>query len=150
MFAIGLQHGPYTPLMQTCCQGDEWHVELLLEAGANPNDGTSILLAAAAGHASVVIVLLQYGAMPEPAWVKGPTSKGQAEEKAVGEAEDRTHRRGWTPLMRASQGGHREVARILLRKGVDREVRSPDGQTALELALENGWKEMEPILRGRA
>lgn len=142
--------GPYTPLMQACCEGDERHVELLLEDGADVDDGTPILLAAAGGHASVVIMLLEAGAMPEPAWVKGPKGKGQAEEKAVGEAEDRTHRRGWTPLMRASQGGHWEVARILLRQGVDREVRSPDGQTALELALENGWKEMEPILRGGA
>ncbi len=102
--------GPYTPLMQACCEGDERHVELLLEDGADVDDGTPILLAAAGGHAGVVIMLLEAGAMPEPAWAKGPNGKGQAEENAVGEAEDRTHRRGWTPLMRANQGGHREVA----------------------------------------
>lgn len=148
----------FTPLMHASYKGDERAVELLLEAGADVDvssnhDETAILLAAAGGYTSIVAMLVEGGAMPEPAWAKGPNDKSekgkqQAKEKAVGEPEDRAHARGWTPLMLASQGGHHEIARILLVKGVNSEVKSPHGKTALEIALENGWTEMEPILRG--
>lgn len=148
----------FTPLMHASYKGDERAVELLLEAGADVDvssnhDETAILLAAAGGYTSIVSMLLKAGATPEPAWAKGPNDNSeegekQAKEKAVGEPEDRAHARGWTPLMLASQGGHQEIARILLEKGVNTEVKSPHDKPALEIALENGWTEMEPILRG--
>lgn len=147
----------FTPLMHASYKGDEAAVKLLLEAGAHTDvssfhDETAILLAAAGGYTSIVFMLLEAGAAPEPAWAKGPNDnseegKQQAEEKAVGEPEDRAHARGWTPLMLASQGGHQDIARILLKRGVNRKVKSPHDKMALEIALENGWMEMEPILR---
>ncbi|KAL8669949.1 MAG: hypothetical protein Q9168_005483 [Polycauliona sp. 1 TL-2023] len=147
----------FTPLMHAAYRGDEEAARLLLDSGANMDvssnhDETAILLAAAGGYTSIVRILLAAGAMPEPAWAGGPNDhseegKQQAKQKAVGEPEDRAHARGWTPLMLASQGGYHEIARILLGRGVNTEVKSPHDKTAVEIALENGWIAMEPILR---
>ncbi|KAL8932912.1 MAG: hypothetical protein Q9216_006615 [Gyalolechia sp. 2 TL-2023] len=136
--------------MHASYKGDEAAVKLLLEAGAHTDvssfhDETAIFLAAAGGYTSIVFMLLEAGAAPEPAWAKGPKDnseegKQQAKEKAMGEPEYRAHARGWTPLMLASQGGHQDIARILLKRGVNREVRSPHDKMAFEIALE-----MEPI-----
>ncbi|KAL8650706.1 MAG: hypothetical protein Q9226_005029 [Calogaya cf. arnoldii] len=150
----------FTPLMHASYKGDQVAVKLLLGAGANVDvssnhDETAILLAAAGGYTSIVSILLEAGAAPEPAWARGPNDDSkegeqQAKEKAVGEPEDRAHARGWTPLMLASQGGHQEIARILLGRGVNTEVKSPHDKTAADIALENGWIEMEPMLRGES
>ncbi|KAL8876004.1 MAG: hypothetical protein Q9198_005724 [Flavoplaca austrocitrina] len=146
----------FTPLMYASYKGDEKAVKLLLQAGANKDvssyhDETAVLLAAAGGHTSIVNLLLDAGAKAEPDWARGPNNtskegKQQAKERAVGEPEDMAHARGWTPLMLACQGGHRRIARLLLKKGVNKEAKSPYDKTALVIALENGWKEMEPIL----
>ncbi|KAL9629954.1 MAG: hypothetical protein Q9204_004982, partial [Flavoplaca sp. TL-2023a] len=146
----------YTPLMYASYKGDEKAVDLLLQAGANKDvstshDETAVLLAAAGGHTGIVILLLDAGAKAEPDWARDPIDiskegKQQAKEKAVGEPDIRAHARGWTPLMLACQGVHKEIARILLENGVSTEVKSPYDKTALEIALENGWKDMEMMI----
>jgi len=144
----------WTPLMHATYKGDMEAVRLLLDASADMevtsgHDETAVLLAAAGGHDSIARLLLEAGCEPEPAWAKGPNDTSedgieQAKSKAIGEPEDRAHARGWTPLMLASQGGHREIAVMLLHRGVNIEVKSPHSKTALEIAQENGrcncWK----------
>ncbi|KAI4112737.1 MAG: hypothetical protein LQ345_006153 [Seirophora villosa] len=147
----------WTPLMHACYRGDEVAVRLLLRFGArtdvsSDHDETAILLAAAGGYTGIVRELLNAGAAPEPAWAKGPKDESeegrqQASMKAIGEPEDRAHARGWTPLMLACQSGHREIAEILLARGVNTEVRSPHNKTAMDIALENGWMEIEQVLK---
>ena len=147
----------YTPLMYASYKGDEKAVKLLLQARANKDvssfhDETAVLLAAAGGHTSIVSLLLDAGAKAEPDWARDPYATSdeglqQAKGKAVGEPEDRAHARGWTPLMLASHGGHQEIARLLLKKGVNKEAKSPYNKKALEIALENGWLEMKGILK---
>ncbi|KAL9034074.1 MAG: hypothetical protein Q9180_005605 [Flavoplaca navasiana] len=146
----------YTPLMYTSYKGDKEAVKLLLQAGANKDistshDETAVLLAAAGGHTGIVTLLLDAGAKAEPDWARNPNDtseegKQQAKEKTVGNPEKRAHARGWTPLMLASQGGHREIARILLEKGVNTEAKSLYDKTAREIAWENGWADMRQIL----
>ncbi|KAL9072549.1 MAG: hypothetical protein Q9161_003561 [Pseudevernia consocians] len=149
----------WTPLMHASYKGDEAAVGLLLSAGADvdvtsQHDETALLLAAAGGHTRIVRTLLAAGCVPEPQWAKELKGKGKVKKaNAVIEAtiprgpEERAHPQGWTPLMLACQGGHSEIAQILLDLNVDTEVQSPHGKTALEIAQENGRLGMAHILK---
>ncbi|KAL9027758.1 MAG: hypothetical protein Q9180_007280, partial [Flavoplaca navasiana] len=146
----------YTPLMYASYKGDEEVVKFLLQAGANKDistsqDETAVLLAAAGVHTGIVTLLLDAGAKAEPDWARGlndtyEEGKQQAKEKAVGEPEDKAHARGWTPLMLACQGGHEEIASILLEMGVNTKVKSPYDKTVFQIASENGWEDTGRIL----
>ena len=149
-----------TPLMQACHKGDEAAVRLLLGANSNMEatsalGETAISLAAGGGHTNIVQVLLMYGCAPEPPWAKkrhngskviSQKAKAKAEIETTREPKDKVHARGWTPLMLASQGGHVEIAQLLLERNVNTETRSPQGKTALEIARENGKKDMVLML----
>ena len=137
----------WTPLMQACHKGDEAAVRLLHGAGANmeatsAHHETAILLAAGGGHTNIVRMLLKYGCAPEPSWAKNQNNNSnevsqKAKARRTREPEDKVHVRGLTPLMFASQGGHVEIAQLLLERNVNTEARSPHGKTALEIAREN-------------
>ena len=152
----------WTPLMHASYKGDEMAVALLLDAGADVNvtsqhDETAVLLATAGGHASVVRTLLDAGCDPEPRWAKYLKGNGKAKKSQGGDgrrgvprgADSRAHPQGWTPLMLACQGGYDELAQILLDLGVDTEVISPYGKTALAIAEENGRSGTARILMDR-
>ena len=146
----------WTPLMQACYKGDEAAVRLLHGAGSNleatsAHDETAILLAAGGGHTNIVRMLLEYGCAPEPSWAKNQNNDSnkltqKAKARRTREAEDEIHVRGLTPLMFASQGGHMEIAQLLLERNVNTEARSPQDKTALEIARENGRMDMVLIL----
>jgi uncharacterized protein len=51
-----------------------------------------------------------------------------------------------TPLIRASEGGHTEVARLLLARGADPNARDATGRTALAAAAEYGDPELVRVL----
>ena len=55
---------------------------------------------------------------------------------------DAADRRGFTPLMWASAGGHTELVRQLLDSGASASRRAADGTTALMLASGNGFTEI--------
>lgn len=104
-----------TPLMVASADGDRRLVQLLLSAGADVNaqgrDGqTPVLLAARAGHLAVVRVLLSAGAN-------------------VNVSQD-----GRSLLMHIVASGDLLTAEALLAAGADVNYRSPDGQTALDMA----------------
>jgi hypothetical protein len=69
---------------------------------------------------------------------------------SAGAAVNTFDRRGVTPLMWASAGGHLELVRHLLESGAAVDWRAHDGTTALMLAAENGFVEAARalLLRG--
>lgn len=87
----------------------------------------ALLLAAAGGHREVVSKLLDSGALVE------------SMDKSSG-----TY--GATPLMMAAKEGRNEVVKLLLEKGANLKTRSPDGWTALWLAVYNGHMDTAGIV----
>lgn len=61
---------------------------------------------------------------------------------------DSTDEDGWhTPLAHAVIGGCTEIVRLLLERGADRTVRSPDSHSLLEIAQHLGYTEIADLLR---
>ena len=54
---------------------------------------------------------------------------------------------GWTPLMTASACGRTEVVRVLLAAGADKDLRTNEGQTALDYAIEENEDAIAALLR---
>ena len=54
---------------------------------------------------------------------------------------------GFTPLMNASYSGNTEVVRVLLAAGADKDLRSNNGKTALDLAIEENKDACAALLR---
>ena len=56
---------------------------------------------------------------------------------------------GHSPLRCATRGGHLEVVKVLLHRGADPNLRDPEGNTALDLALEKNRSEIADLLKSR-
>jgi hypothetical protein len=52
---------------------------------------------------------------------------------------------GWSPLMKAAEEGHTEIAKMLLDKNVDMEVKNKKGRTALSFAAAPSMKRKTPV-----
>ena len=122
-------------------------VRALLKYGIDANtvgpDGFPVLVTAAReGSARVVDALLDAGAQVDMATVRGDNALMIASLKghvaivkrllARGAALERP---GWTPLIYAATGGHDEVVRVLLAEGARIDAVSPNGTTALMMAV---------------
>lgn len=119
--------GQPTPLMVAAEAGAGRLVRLLLSAGANVNavsadGGTPVILAARNGHLSVVKALLSAGANVN-------VSQG-----------------GQSLLMMVVGGGDLLTAEMLLAAGAEVNYRSPDGQTALDVARARHNPDLEMLL----
>lgn len=137
------------PLADAVTRGDADTLRAALH-GVHPDapgsDGSSLLqLAAAAGDADVVSVLLDAGADPD----RQPPGGGSAVHVAAfgddpgllrlllqrgGDANLRNSVTGETPLVRAILGGNREQVRILLDAGADPGAPDNNGATPLHAA----------------
>ena len=53
-----------------------------------------------------------------------------------------------TPLIIATSKGHEKTVKALLANGADKELTNKFGDTALDIAEENGKKEMIELLEG--
>ena len=125
----------HTPLMLCCLAGNEEAMDMLLSKGADasargPEGRTALMLAVAAGHVSLVKML-----------VAATKSKGVAEAQSVIEQRDDL---GQTALMHGSAAGHATTVRALLLSGADRHavsrLGSNLGRTALMTAFAEGHK----------
>jgi ankyrin repeat protein len=98
-------------------EGNLRTVEVLLAAGVkvdlrNPFGDTPLMLTALNGHLEIAKRLRGKGASVEGS--------------------------GWTPLAYAATGGHDEVVRFLLGEGARIDAQSPNGTTALMMAVREG------------
>eukprot|EP00434_Breviolum_minutum_P013484 symbB.v1.2.011887.t1/scaffold806.1/size231046/14 len=113
----------FTPLYAAASNGSLKCVLLLLEAGANKDQGrtsngaTPLYVAALQGHLEVVRFLVESGANKD----QGTTDNGA------------------TPLYVAADQGHLEVVRFLVESGANKDqCRTDDGSTPLHIAAHEG------------
>ena len=106
-------HVRQATLMEAARYGSDSAIEVLLEAGADPNavdrEGwTPLLLAAKSGSERAVKALLEAGVDPNA-----------------------VDREGWTPLLLAAKSGSERAVKALLEAGVDPNAVDEDGWTPL-------------------
>ena len=121
----------YQPLGLACYFGHCETAEYLIKAGAVVNSPSQssigappILLAAAAGHAQIILLLLKYNANPN------------AREN-----------NGYTPLHVAAQNGNTQIIRSLLYNGADMTLCSHQGELPIDLATEGGHTEAAMLFK---
>ena len=121
---------PSTALYEATCIGYGELVQLLLDAGAEPDlenrDGfTPLLRSAQNGNKEVVKLLLERGADPN----KASASKYK-----------------YTPLYWAARYGHKELVKLFLDAGADPNKAICLGNTPLHIAVYSGYKDMAELL----
>src|SRR5215471_5074775 len=142
-----------TALMLAIKTGELPIVEMLIKAGANVNtiekfhNQTPLMYAAAASRnaGEMVKLLLAKGADIKPRalysdWPSQITSEPRAQYRPSG---------GLTALLYAARGGCFECVEELIRAGADLNTPTPEGVTALMLALDNDHNDVAKLLLDR-
>src|SRR5262245_7033087 len=148
--AEGANEEGQTALMLAIKTGDLSIVKMLVDAGANVNavekvqDQTPLMWAAAATRnaAEMVKLLLSKGANVKARakysdWPSQITSEPRAQYRPVG---------GLTPLLYAARGGCLECVEALVAAKADVNVPTPEGVTALIIALDNDHNDVAKFL----
>lgn len=133
----------------------------LIRADDDPNALTTLHLAAAAGHQSVVDWLLSEDVGADPAALRrnhfsplhGAAMNGHARVCQTllisgAKANVQTDPQGYAPLHSAAWGGHTEAAKVLLANGARTDVRNYRGETPAETALRQGHSALVQLLPG--
>ena len=128
---------------------------VLLDAGANPSDGVTLPLAAAAGNLALLDLLLTYGADVNTPWATdgsaplyavlhwARTADGVRWLLAHGADPDPVYAaNGETPLHVAAASWDRALAEELVSRGADANRRRADGRTPYAVAELNGNREV--------
>ena len=128
-----------TPLFHAASRGQLEAVRLLLHAGANPNwlDQQGVVplyVAAQNGEAAVVEELLRAGAIVNGVAPAPPPGARRPAAPA------------FIPLHAAAKHGHLETARQLLRAAADPMLTTANGQTALNISVQNGRPAVAELL----
>jgi len=144
----------YTPLHLAAAQGDLRAVDILLEAGADPDEITRIddletplEVAAAAGHLLIVDRLRPLTTRRD--WEGASDARGIAElARLVRAGYDIDARDGYgqTALMRAAHAGRSDAVRWLIANGADVDHASKFGLSALMLAVIAGHPRIVRVL----
>ncbi|EPG73635.1 ankyrin repeat protein [Leptospira fainei serovar Hurstbridge str. BUT 6] len=153
-------------LFEAAALGNQARVQELLEKDPtavhsySPDGWTPLHLAAHFGRSSLVTFLLDHGAELQ-AKSKSKFSFGNTPlHSAVASGKDETvklliergadpnygqEEGGYTPLhIAASRQGNGHIVALLLKHGANPELKTKDGQTAREIAMQRGnWKEAE-------
>lgn len=109
---------------------------LLVANGAQVKGSGALVLAAKEGKLHMVQYLLDQGADVDEIGIEHPTDKRY--EEVVGSA-----------LHRAAYRGHEDIARVLLEKGANVELKDMMGRTALDLAHAGKHEKLEALLSER-
>ena len=165
--------GGDTALMFAAQAGSLEVVRRLAAAGANPNartagGHTALMWAAAEAHAGVAQALIDHGAalvdvrtaatpfVPRrrrprrgPILLREGEAANPAEFPRDGETDPPRTAGGFTPLLYAVLAGDGETVRVLLDAGADANDASPDGVSALMLALTKRHEELALLLLDR-
>lgn len=119
-----------TPLMMAAGHAAHFAVcERLLEAGADPNEGTSILHASCDWHFEHLVPALRY--LSQAGWKMDSRDEG-----------------GQTALHKAAFLGYSKAAKVLLELGADPVARDSAGHTPLHLARRWNRASLAEILPG--
>lgn len=143
-----------------CVSNNLGVVKLLLERGANPNDGESVYHAAEMNHRECLELLVAHGAnisRPDPGVGNTPLyflADIGAQPEGVqwllengADANAPTGELAATPLHRVAAGGNATLAKLLLAHGADPNLPRKDGKTAYVLAVRSGSSEVLALLR---
>ena len=152
-----------TPLYAASLNGSLKCVLLLLEAGANKDQGTTddgstpLYVAAENGQLEVVRFLVESGANKDqgttdvgatPLIIAARNGHLQIVRLLVwsGANKDETAYFGVTPLFMAAKNGHFRIVRFLVESGAKDQVSTDDGATPLFIAAHNGHLEVVQFL----
>lgn len=149
-----------TPLLAACALGQEDMVRLLVAHGAQPGtraaDGQSALGLALASGRREIARWLDWPQWPLPRRVLRPAdlpAAAQAGDQAatlrlieLGLPLDACDAQGCTALLRASGGGHLDLAQELLARGADPARVALSGATCLSAALSRGHDPLVQLL----
>lgn len=154
-----------TPLFAAANRGQDLIVQLLLQRGADVNDGghhnpesawSPLCTAAKHGHESTVKVLLAHGANLEAVdhtgWgaIAAASKAGHVSIVRLllqqGAKPSPRSNSDWTPLHTASMYGRLEVVRVLLEGGANAKVKDDRGRTPMLVAIEKGHEEIVKLL----
>jgi ankyrin repeat protein len=149
-----------TPLMAVASQGNIKGLQLIVEYlkkdlsaedfkthinMASYSGGTSLMFAAAGGHAEATKQLIDLGAdinaiaRATPKYLE--KLKKQIEEGTV-ENNDGPHIDGVTAATVAAQGGHLECIKLLIAAGADVKIEDDEKRTPLQLAIKGNYGEV--------
>jgi hypothetical protein len=125
------QEGAASPVSLVAFQGDIPKMKLLLQGGADVNRAdyaglTPLHYAAGAGHAAMVVFLLDAGADIK---VKTPDSHSSVANLLL----EIRPPSGTTPLMMAATKNSDSCVQTLLERGADAKVKNSHGETALQI-----------------
>jgi len=165
-FDDGEHQGQISALFFACVGNHLDIVRLLLDRGANPNDGESVFHAAELNLRECLEILQAHGADVSNACAPyGNTPlfflagyHGGTEKAATAALGSRwllehgadpnvtSGKENATPLHLAAQNGRRDLVTMFLEHGADPAMKRADGRTAFALAVRGGHAEIEEML----